>query len=183
MVPNGHQGDEGWTSLADGTRVRKDHPRTTAIGQLDELNSLLGWCRAAAGQGESADRLAHVQDDLFTLGAELAYTGGGMTEVAPSRVYQNLCRQLETWIDDASAATGPLTHFILPGGCELAARLHMARTCTRRAERAVVALADLESVRGEVLVYLNRLGELLFVWARLANRQAGSAETAWPRPG
>lgn len=172
-------GDTGETSLFDGTRVPKDHLRVTAYGEVDELNSVLGWCVCAAGEGVLTPRLQMLQRELFTLGAELATPPGSRLagRVAPISGEHNL--RLETWIDEATAQAQPLRHFILPGGAELAARLHIARTVCRRAERAVVALAHSSEVFPEIIIYLNRLSDLLFAWARLANQMAGVADVPW----
>jgi cob(I)alamin adenosyltransferase len=174
-------GDAGETSLFDGTRVRKNHPRVAAYGDIDELNASLGWCRAAAA-GTIAERLEPIQHELFVLGAELATPAGSRQSGRVPLISSEASRRLETWIDEATAAVTPLRNFILPGGSEAAARLHMARTCCRRAERAVIGLAHDESVRPEAVVYLNRLSDLLFAWARLANALAGSDDVVWISP-
>ncbi|MGB0652541.1 MAG: cob(I)yrinic acid a,c-diamide adenosyltransferase [Thermoplasmatota archaeon] len=167
-------GDKGRTSLADGSRVPKDDPRLDAYGTVDELNAVVGLCVEAA-EGPLAERLAGLQHRLFDLGGELATPGGtsgpGDDEVA----------RLEAWADEANAPLPPLTSFVLPGGSELAARLHLARTVCRRAERLVVSLHAAGGCRGEPLRYLNRLSDLLFVLARAA-AVAGDGEVLW-RPG
>ncbi len=176
-------GDDGRTSLMDGTRVSKDDSHVTACGDLDELNSLLGWCRCAGAGPELDGRIEQIQRELFAAGAELATPAAAARRPGIGLVGAVHGRRLESWIDEACAATAPLANFVLPGGCELAARLHVARTCCRRAERSVVHLGQTEPVRGEVVVYLNRLGDLLFAWARLANRQAGAPDVLWiPSP-
>jgi len=172
------QGDDGRTSLPDGQRVFKDDLRICACGEVDELNSVLGWCRLAGGVASWAGRLEVIQRELFSVGAELAmpeiYRLAGVALAGAEEV-----RRLESWIDEATAAVPPLTHFILPGGSEVSARLHVARSVCRRAERAVVRLRDDGAVRGEIIVYLNRLGDLLFAWARLADRDAGVPDVPW----
>lgn len=172
------QGDDGRTSLPDGGRVYKDDPRITACGEVDELNSVLGWCRCAGGASSWAGRLEVVQRELFSMGAELAmpeiYRSAGVALSGTDEV-----RRLESWIDEACAATPPLSSFILPGGTEPSARLHIARTVCRRAERTVVRLREDGAVRSEIIVYLNRLGDLLFAWARLAGRDAGIPDVPW----
>jgi cob(I)alamin adenosyltransferase len=176
-------GDAGETSLHDGRRVSKDDPRVVVCGEVDELNAMLGWCRAAAGAHPLEDRLETVQRLLFNLGAEVATpartpASGRIPLIAESHV-----RQLETWIDEATAAVSPLKHFVLPAGCEIACRLHLARTACRRAERALVRLVRSGEVRPQPLVFLNRLGDALFAWAREANHDANHAETVWiPSP-
>jgi cob(I)alamin adenosyltransferase len=172
------QGDDGRTSLPDGRRVFKDDPRITACGEVDELNSVLGWCRCAGGGASWAGRIEVIQRELFSVGAELAmpevYRLAGVALAGADEV-----RRLESWIDEACAATPPLSSFILPGGTEPSARLHMARTVCRRAERTVVRLREDGAVRCEIIVYLNRLGDLLFAWARLADRDAGVSDVPW----
>jgi cob(I)alamin adenosyltransferase len=135
-----------------------------------------------AGASNVSTAAARVQQDLFVLGAQLAATGGA--DVAGTNVALGLddIRRLEKWIEQATAQVEPLSNFILPGGCELAARLHVARTVCRRAERAVVSLHRVRPTADEAIVYLNHLGDLLFAWARLANRQANCPDDPW-RPG
>lgn len=172
-------GDGGETSLFDGTRVGKDHPRVAAYGDLDELNAALGWCRSAPGAEAISSKIVAIQPQLLSLGAELASPPESAQAARVPRIADPQCRRLETWIDEATEAIEPLEHFVLPGGTELACRLHLARTCCRRAERSLVALARSEVVRPEVIVYLNRLSDLLFTWARLANQKAGCPDVIW----
>ena len=178
-------GDRGETGLFGGQRVRKDHVRVEAYGEVDELSSTLGVAIAhleAAGQDEPAAGLRRVQADLFTVGANLATPApedGGrenayIPALDPARV-----EALERWIDAAEAELEPLKSFILPGGAPAAAALHLARTVCRRAERRVVALAHEAHVAPEHVVYLNRLSDLLFTLARLANHQAGVEDVTW----
>ena len=159
-------GDDGTTGLVDGTRRAKHDPRFEAVGAVDEANSLLGWAMLAV----EADNLARVQNDLFDLGADLATPGENFE---PSdmvlRIVPGQVEWLEHRIDEANAALEPLKSFILPGGSEAAARLHMARTAVRRAERAMTALAAAEPVNPTALSYINRLSDYLFVLARAAN--------------
>ena len=155
-------GDAGETSLGDGSRVSKLDPRIVALGEVDELNSFLGWC--AAG-------LDRIQNELFDLGADLSVPGGDRL-----RIEQLYVDRLEAEIDAANAQLEPLKSFVLPGGTETAARLYVARAVCRRAERAVLAV---DGANPLVAVYLNRLSDLLFVLARLAN---GGDEPLW-RPG
>ncbi len=172
------QGDDGRTLLPGGERVLKDDPRIAGGGEVDELNCVLGWCRCAAGAGPWAERIAVIQRELFSVGAELAmpeiHRASGAGLHGPEEV-----RRLESWIDEACAAVPPLANFILPGGSEPSARLHIARTVCRRAERAVVRLREQAPVRGEIIIYLNRLSDLLFAWARLADRDAGIPDVPW----
>jgi cob(I)alamin adenosyltransferase len=131
------------------------------------------------GAAELDSRLQDLQRDLFVLGAQMATPPGSTLAATMTPVGPEHCRRLEQWIDDASAGAEPLEHFILPGGCELAARLHVARTCCRRAERAVISLHRHEPLPPDVIVYLNRLGDLLFAWSRQVNRDANCPETQW----
>jgi cob(I)alamin adenosyltransferase len=167
-------GDDGSTALGDGTRVRKTAARIEAYGTVDELNAVLGVCcdLAAAALRE---RLRRVQNDLFDLGADLCVPGGA-PPAPPARVGPARTARLEAWIDADNAALPPLTSFVLPGGNPLAAQLHLARTVCRRAERRTEALAEREPLDRHGLVYLNRLSDLLFVWARAA---AAGQEVLW----
>jgi len=170
-------GDSGETDLGDGRRIGKQHVRVEACGAIDELNSALGLAAAACPEQDLAHRLQSVQHDLFLAGAELAAAVG---DVSAEKLD---VRRIERWIDQAEQRLEPLRRFILPGGCELAGRLHLARTICRRAERRVAALAASETISPTVLAYLNRLGDLLFVWARLANRLAGVPDVPWAAEG
>jgi cob(I)alamin adenosyltransferase len=163
-------GDRGETSLGDGSRVSKLDARVAAMGDVDELNSLIGWALAAAPN----EMLQRVQNELFDLGADLSVPfveGDGRL-----RVEQELVDRLEADCDDVNAGLEPLKSFVLPGGTEAAARLYLARAVCRRAERSLLAVAD---VNPRAAVYVNRLSDLLFVLARTAN--AGD-EPLW-RPG
>lgn len=175
-------GDDGDTDRGDGQRVRKSHARVVALGELDELNAHIGLCLAAcsaAGQGEVAEMLHPLQGELCAVAAVLG-PGPAGGAAAPD---DSAVARMERQIDAAWKELPPLEHFILPEGCEPACRLHAARTVCRRAERAVVACTDAAGpVPAGVLRYLNRLGDLLFVLARLANRHAGVDEQTWARP-
>ena len=171
-------GDHGDTSLIDGTRVGKDDIRVAAYGAVDELNSTLGWCRAACEE-RIAQSILKIQEQIFGLCSELATPPTTTRNWQYVAISSDHCRQLESWINEAQAAVKPLTHFIVPGGTEAACRLHMARSCCRRAERGVVALHRVSPVRAELLVYLNRLSDLLYAWARLVNHQSGCPEIVW----
>jgi cob(I)alamin adenosyltransferase len=167
-------GDAGETSLGDGSRVSKLDPRIVAGGEVDELNSAVGWALVVA-EGEVADVLARVQNELFDVGADLTVPPGkeGL------RVTQAQIDRLEADCDRCNEALPSLKSFVMPGGSELAARLFLARAVCRRAERRVVALARAESVNPEAVRYLNRLSDLLFVLARNVNQQAGIPELPW----
>jgi cob(I)alamin adenosyltransferase len=160
-------GDRGETSLGDGSRISKLDPRVAAVGEVDELNSLVGWTGG----------LDRIQNELFDLGADLSVplTEGGER----LRITDEAVGRLEQEIDEANGRLPELTSFVLPGGSERAARLFLARAVCRRAERAVLAVPDTNPLAA---MYLNRLSDLLFVLARAANVEAGSGEVLW-RPG
>ncbi|MGH3011170.1 MAG: cob(I)yrinic acid a,c-diamide adenosyltransferase [Gaiellaceae bacterium] len=171
-------GDAGETSLGDGSRVPKTDPRIEAYGTVDELNSFLGLALARDLPEEFRPWLEQIQNDLFDLGADLSVPLDDPRErlrVTPAQV-----ERLEELCDIVNARLEPLRSFILPGGSEAAARLHVARAVSRRAERRAAALAQTQDVSPAALAYLNRLSDLLFILARAAN--AGSQEPLW-RPG
>lgn len=162
-------GDDGTTGLVDGSRRTKHDARMQAIGEVDEANSLIGLA-AVVSSDVSARNLQRIQNDLFDLGADLATPGEDFT---PSemvlRVVASQVKWLEMAIDALNEGLPPLASFILPGGSEAAARIHVARATVRRAERSAVALADAEAVNPQALAYLNRLSDYLFVLARATN--------------
>lgn len=173
-------GDLGETGLVDGSRVRKDHLRVAAYGDLDELNSVLGLVVARTRRTDLVRLLLGVQRDLFALGAQLAdpkHTIGERKKKAA--VSEEHVARLEREIDRREARLPPLRSFILPGGSPAGALLHLARTVCRRAERTIVTLARREDVDARVIVYVNRLSDLLFVLARHENRRARKPETEW----
>ncbi len=173
-------GDLGETGLVDGSRVRKDHLRVAAYGDLDELNSVLGITVARSRRRDLRALLIGIQRDLFALGAQLAdpkHTIGERKQKAA--VTEKHVAHIESEIDRREAALPPLRTFILPGGSPVGALLHLARTVCRRAERTIVTLAVREPVDARVIVYVNRLSDLLFVLARHENRRARKPETAW----
>lgn len=172
-------GDAGDTSLFDGTRVPKDNPRVSAYGDIDELNSVLGWCRCAYAQGWGSERIDTIQQELFVIGSELATPPESRAASHVPHLGNDAITRLEGWIDEAVAPVPALRTFILPAGTELASRMHVSRTVCRRAERVVVALAHASMIRPEVIIYLNRLSDLLFAWARLANHTAGQGDVPW----
>ncbi len=165
-------GDQGETSLIGGRRVRKDSPRVEAYGEVDELNSLLGLVRAHLKDSPVNRLLAEIQNELFTVGADLA----SPLEIKAPRIEPEHVARLERAIDEWNQTLPPLREFVLPGGSVPGALLHLARTVARRAERRVVRLATEEPINEHVLVYLNRLSDLLFVLARVINREAHAAE-------
>ena len=173
------RGDDGSTGLIGGGRVSKDDPRVVACGDIDETNAVIGMVVADCNDDATAGMLRQIQSELFILGTELATQQGNRPELMIDDAH---VARLETWIDQVSAAVSLLKGFILPGGAETASRLHLARAVCRRAERATVTLAQQQPVERSALAYLNRLGDLLFVLARLANAQACVAETPWTAP-
>jgi cob(I)alamin adenosyltransferase len=174
-------GDGGETALFGAGRVAKNHPRVEAMGGVDELNAAIGWAISELSVDRSRERLRSVQHELFSIGAELATPPAGPGRVRPEtpEIQQESIDSLERWIDEMDAELSPLRAFVLPGGTPGAAALHLARTVCRRAERAVVALAETDPVRDQVLAYLNRLSDLLFTAARLENLRAGEADMEW----
>ena len=171
-------GDAGETGLLGGARVSKAAPRVAAYGDVDELNAWLGLARSTADES-LATMLEQLQRHLFAIGARLADPVGAVANrVAKASVTDEDVALLEGWIDRLEAELPPLRRFILAGGMPAAASLHVARTVCRRAERSVVALGG-DAVERQVLVYLNRLSDLLFVMARTANHRAGVAEAEW----
>ena len=172
-------GDTGQTGLLGGLRVAKDAPRIEAYGTVDELNAAIGVARSQAPPDDIDRLLTQIQNTLFDLGAELATAGGQHRELA--KISDLHIETLETEIDRFEAGLEPLKQFILPGGTPLAAHLHLARTICRRAERRVVTLIAAENTELSplIIVYLNRLSDLLFVLARSANAAAGEADIPW----
>lgn len=172
-------GDGGDTGLFDGTRVSKNNPRVAAYGDVDELNAWLGFTRASMSDQDLTAMLDHIQRDLFALGARLADPAHRIAErVTKAAVSQEDIGRLEEWIDKLESELPPLRRFILPGGSPGAAALHVARTICRRAERAIVALGP-DAIEPELLIYVNRLSDLLFVMGRAANRRSGVPEAEW----
>jgi cob(I)alamin adenosyltransferase len=174
-------GDDGTTGLVRGPRRRKDDLRIEAFGTVDEANSTIGMARLQTGSMPKIDAiLSRVQNDLFDLGSDLATPGPDAGEKRASlRITASQTEWLEKQIDQFNESLAPLTSFVLPGGTPLSAALHLGRTVTRRAERLVVALKAAEpEVSEEVLRYLNRLSDLLFVLARIANAN-GEKDVLW----
>ncbi|MDA1194318.1 MAG: cob(I)yrinic acid a,c-diamide adenosyltransferase [Planctomycetota bacterium] len=171
-------GDDGSTGLYGGGRVSKADLRVDAYGRVDELNALLGWVRAVKTTDNVDATLALAQDGCFRLGAWLASPAGKDPGVAPPT--QEDVEMIEAAIDAMEAQLDPLKTFVLPGGCEAAARLHIARTVCRRAERQLVALHHTEAVEPVFVQWLNRLSDLLFVQARWENRRSGVPDEPWP---
>ncbi len=180
-------GDDGSTGLIGGERVRKSDPRIDCTGGVDELNATIGLAQVEASRGSPpraglviAAGIRAVQNDLFVLGAHLATPDESLTGGLPP-LDDSMIGRLEMQIDAAESELPALRQFILPGGSELAARLHVARTVCRRIERRVAAFALDRPVEGLILTYLNRLADWLFVYARLANHIAGVEDVPWEK--
>jgi len=175
-------GDMGTTMLFGGERLPKDHPRVEAYGTVDELNSTLGVALSfMPARGLIAKTLSGIQNELFNIGSELA-SGGKGKAAEKARLFigaEAKMASLETLIDEYDVKAPPLRTFILPSGSQAGAMLHLCRTVCRRAERQVVRLSHEEHVNPDILSYLNRLSDLLFVLARYVNRSAGKPETEW----
>jgi cob(I)alamin adenosyltransferase len=172
-------GDAGETSLGDGRRVPKTDPRIVATGGVDELNAVLGLALTTGLSSDLADMLRRIQNDLFDVGADLCVPETDTPpEHPPLRVTAVQVEQLEHWIDAANERLTPLTSFILPGGSPAAAHLHLARTVCRRVEIGVLELTARDRVNPHVPIYLNRLSDMLFVLARVANNN-GQSDILW----
>ena len=173
-------GDTGQTGLFGGGRVSKTHPRVEAYGDVDELNAALGLARSIELMPRVDEIIVPLQRDLFAIGALLATPDREKMkrQLEKASIDERRIKELEQAIDDGDAELEPLKAFIVPGGTPKAAALHVARTVCRRAERRVIAL-DQEEIPAIVIVYLNRLSDLLFTLARVANRRAGAGEVTW----
>ena len=167
-------GDQGTTGLGDGSRRDKDDPRIVALGDVDELNSVIGVWRSEPLPDDIDTLLKQVQNDLFDMGAELAVPGH--TTLEPAHIVR-----LEKWVAHYNSDLPALAEFILPGGSRAASLAHLARTTCRRAERGIVTLRRTEDFPATAQQYLNRLSDLCFVLARCLNRHAGKADTLWQR--
>lgn len=167
-------GDGGHTALADGSRLSKAAPRIAALGDVDELNAHIGLARATAPEHRLAPMLVYIQQQLFDLGRDLAVP-------QDPRFESEAVAWLDHCVHALNAALPPLREFILPGGGAFAAQLHVCRTVCRRAERSVVFLAENDNVSVVLQQYLNRLSDVLFIAARVANLEGGHPETLWER--
>jgi len=174
-------GDKGDTGLFGGGRVQKDDPRVEAYGDVDELNAVIGMARAVELMPRIDEVLVPVQRDLFSIGAILATPDRDKMaeQLTKARIDEERIEELERAIDAGDAELEPLRSFIMPGGTPKAAALHVARTVCRRAERRVVTLQHVSDVPELVVIYLNRLSDLLFTLARVANKRAGAGEVTW----
>ncbi len=167
-------GDKGTTGLGDGSRVAKNSLRITAIGEIDELNAVIGLLRCEKLPDDIQTLLIDIQHDLFDLGGETCIPGASMISKAQ-------VQKLEEALDRFNASLQPLKDFILPGGTRAAAQAHHARTVCRRAERALVTLSQTENVNESVQQYLNRLSDLLFVLGRVLNHAEGCGDVLWQK--
>jgi len=174
-------GDSGDTSLFGGGRVGKEDVRVEAYGQVDELNAALGMARAE-GLGEMDALAQTIQEQLFTIGGELATPQGTKAAQHIPHLKKQWVTDMEKAIDGFDAELKPLTSFILPGGTKAAAALHLARTLCRRCERRTIPLLRAGKIEPDIMVYLNRLSDLLFTMARVANLRAGVADVPWTAP-
>src|ERR1051325_1537416 len=174
-------GDAGDTGLFGGGRVPKDHPRVEAYGDVDELNAVIGMARAIEAMPRIDELLVPIQRDLFAIGALLATPDREKMRqhLTKARVDEARVAELERAIDDGDAELEPLRSFIVPGGSPKAAGLHVARTVCRRAERRAVGLGLETEIPPLVVIYLNRLSDLLFTLARVANKRGGAGEVTW----
>ncbi len=168
-------GDKGGTGLGDGSRVEKDHPRIEAIGDIDELNSVLGLLLSHELPKDIHHSLSEIQQSLFDIGGELSMPG---TQAFDAQAVTHLEKQLEMY----NATLTPLREFILPGSTEASARCHLARAVCRRAERHIVTLSRAEPVNESILAYVNRLSDLLFVISRVLTHLGGGQEIYWRSP-
>jgi cob(I)alamin adenosyltransferase len=173
-------GDDGRTALGDGARLPKFHIRVAATGSVDEANAFIGWAANHAGEA-MRPILLRIQNDLFDIGAGLCRPERAGLKIEPLRLQEAQVAWLETVIDEHNAALASLTSFVLPGGSEASALLHVARTTVRRAEREIAELAFQEPITPAVIRYMNRLSDLLFVLARIEN-EAGAGDVLW-HPG
>jgi len=167
-------GDNGTTGLGDGSRIAKDSPRIAALGDIDELNSLIGLLLTETLSTRITPMLVTIQHDLFDAGGEVSIPGY-------TRLTANHVQQLEQWLDDLNETLPPLKEFILPGGSRAAAVCHLARSVCRRAERRLTTVASTEVINPEAQKYLNRLSDLLFVIARFINRDCGHDDVLWQK--
>jgi len=170
-------GDKGETGLLGNVRISKDSLRVSAYGEVDELNSVLGLVRSSSQNTEINTLLEGLQRDLFTMGADLASPTKESRNV--QQVTKDMIMELEKTIDILQGKLPPLSAFILPGGGETGALLHLSRCVARRAERSLVTLSRKENVNENMIPYINRLSDLLFVMARFANHQDGKREMEW----
>ena len=169
-------GDKGQTSLFGGSRKDKDDPRIEAYGEVDELNAVLGIVISFSEYEEITKQLKEIQRDLFVIGSELATENKKLLKKTISSIRAG---QFEEEMDRIESEIGVLHNFILPGGSKLASLLHLARTVCRRAERRIIALSKTEKVNPDIIIYINRLNDYLFMLARVANKKSRVEEVIW----
>lgn len=175
-------GDKGDTALFGGGKVRKDHKRIQAYGTVDELNAVLGIAISEITAVDISYALRRIQSQLFSLGADLATPEDNTLKgYTPERTSLEPVEEFERLIDSFSNELEPLKNFILPGGSKGSAALHLARTVCRRAERHCVELAGIEQINGNIVIFLNRLSDLLFILARVENKRAGIPDVIWEK--
>ncbi len=172
------------TSLFSGMRVSKDHQRIKSYGTVDEFNASIGMCASVCDaqnsvHGRFLEIFAILQSRLFDIGADLATPPGTHHESKIRRIAESDVAEIESWIDEIDAQNSPLKAFVMPGGCELASRVHLARTICRRAEREVIQLSHTEPVGVQLMIFINRVSDLLFAMARLANHSIGMPDVPW----
>lgn len=177
-------GDDGTTGLFGGQRVSKDHPRVAAYGTIDELNACIGLIAACCDatddlHAQFLDIFSELQSRLFDIGADLATPEGDKHEKKVVRITDHHVAEVERWIDLVDSGNKPMKSFVLPGGTELAARLHLARTVCRRAERLMITLGHSEPVSDGAVIYINRVSDLLFAMARRANAHVNMPDVPW----
>ncbi|MCX5640219.1 MAG: cob(I)yrinic acid a,c-diamide adenosyltransferase [Planctomycetota bacterium] len=177
-------GDDGTTGLFSGARVSKDHPRIEAYGTIDELNAVLGLVLSACDLAHPFEKRLHaivgsIQSRLFDIGADLATPEGAKQQSKIHRIDDTDVLESEKWIDEVDSANPALATFVMPAGTELAARLHLARTVCRRAERTIISLGSIEPVGEPLMRYVNRLSDLFFAMARRANHERGHPDVPW----
>ncbi|MCE9619779.1 MAG: cob(I)yrinic acid a,c-diamide adenosyltransferase [Planctomycetes bacterium] len=177
-------GDDGTTGLFSGARVSKDHQRIESYGTIDEFNASLGMCCSACDKHNALHKrlleiFAILQSRMFDIGADLATPEGANNEGKIKRISSEDVAEIEGWIDEVDAQNTPLKAFVMPGGTELASRIHLARTICRRAEREMIRLSHGESLGSNLVIYVNRVSDFLFAAARLANKQAGVQDVPW----
>jgi len=172
-------GDKGNTALFGGKSVRKDNPRVEAYGSLDELNSIIGVLRAQNSDRDIDHLLEQIQNQIFVCGSEIATPDPKKTQNFDNQITESEIKFLEQHIDRLSSHLAPLKNFILPAGCQASALAHWARTVCRRAERQLVTLTSDTGIRNDLLVYINRLSDLLFIIARYENKLKQTNDVAW----
>lgn len=176
-------GDNGETGLSDGSRVRKDHLRLEAYGTVDELNSIIGCSLCELKSNEVAELLADIQNDLFVMGSDLSMPLNKGNKKDFPRISESDWLKLEQKIDYFDSKLPRLSNFIIPGGSKGSSHLHLARTVCRRVERHVVALSNTVEIGNNILIYLNRLSDLLFVLARFENSVNSAPDIIWKKRG